>query len=107
MVKEGWGRAEGHVSVGTVTAMTTINSALLLEGALKILLRDARRQIADLHRRKITPSLNGPNIAKRIQKKGRSDAAVVAALTFNDTPVWMNMGLGEEKALDTPPWSRG
>jgi hypothetical protein len=90
--------------------MTTINSALLLEGVLKILLRDAGRQVADLHRKKIkkiTPSLNALNIAKRIQKKGGNDAAVNAALTFSDTPVWMNMGLGEEKALDTPPCSRG
>ena len=109
MIKEGRGR--GACAHRQYHCMTTINSALLLEGVLKILLRDTGRQVADLHQKKIkkitTPSLNAPNIAKRIQKKGRSDAAVVAALTFNDTPVWMNMGLGEEKALDTPPWSRG
>ena len=87
--------------------MTTINSALLLEGALKILLRDARRQIADLHRKKNYPVVERAKHCQKNSKKGRSDAAVVAALTFNDTPVWMNMGLGEEKALDTPPWSRG
>jgi hypothetical protein len=68
MVKEGWGRAEGHVGVVTATAMTTINSALLLEGALKILLRDARRQIADLHRKKNYPVVER---AKHCQKNSK------------------------------------